>query len=77
MRKSQKIIGQNKLGPYTILYLEKADNDFDGYDLYKIGNKLYTPIVMFDTKDSVAFETEDNSEDFVGKMLEYVKITSI
>ena len=32
---------------------------------------------MFDTKDSVAFETEDDSEDFVGKMLEYVKITSI
>lgn len=77
MRKSRKIIEQDKVGPYTILYLEKADNDYYGYDLYKIGNKLYTPIVMFDTKDSVAIETEVDSENFVGKYLEYVKITSI
>lgn len=73
MANSQKIIGQNKLGPYTILYLEEADREFYGYSSYKIEDKLYKPVVMFDTKDSVAFETENDGDNFVGKMLEYVK----
>ncbi|EOT42509.1 hypothetical protein [Enterococcus columbae] len=72
MEKHQRIIGQNKIGPYTILYLEKINNNFYGYNSYKIGDKLYKPVVMFDSKNSVAFKTENDDENFVGKMLEYV-----
>lgn len=74
MGKFQRIIGQDKIGPYVVLYLDKSDNNVCRYNRYKINNKIYKPVVMYDTKDSVAFISENDTENFVGELLEYIEI---
>jgi len=66
-----KIVGQSKIGKYTVLYLEPNPNRyFMDYRKYKIKDREYEPVPVYDAKNTIAIITDEKQ--FVDETVEYI-----
>lgn len=69
-----KVVGQNRLGNYLILYLDpELDKGLNGNIIcrkVRIKGFEYKTVSSFDSKHMIAFES-DSDENYIGEIIEY------
>lgn len=69
-----KVIGQNRLGNYLILYLDpELDKGLNGNIIcrkVRLKGFKYETVPSFDSKYMIAFES-DSDDNFIGEIIEY------
>ena len=72
--KTNKIIGQNRLGNYLILYLNpELDKGLNGAIVCRkaiLKGLEYEVVPSFDSKHMIAIQS-DSDENFIGEVIEY------
>lgn len=56
-----------KLGRYVVLVLDQIPNV--SYNSFRINGKTYKPVPIYDTKNSIAIESDDS---FLGHTVEFI-----
>ena len=69
-----KVIGQNRLGNYLILYLDpELDKGLNGNIIcrkVRLKGFEYKTVPSFDSRHMIAFES-DSDENYIGEIIEY------
>ena len=72
--KVNRVIGQNRLGNYLILYLDpELDKGLNGTIIcrkVRLKGFEYKTVPSFDSKYMIAFES-DSDESYIGEIIEY------
>lgn len=72
--KVNKVVGQNRLGNYLILYLDpELDKGLNGTIVcrkIRLKGSEYDTVPTFDSKYMIAFES-DSYENYIGETIEY------
>jgi hypothetical protein len=72
--KINKVVGQNRLGNYLILYLDpELDKGLNGTIIcrkVRLKGFEYKTVPSFDSKYMIAFES-DSDESYIGEIIEY------
>lgn len=66
----RKVIDEFQCGKYRVLILDDSKMTLDNCQKYRIEEKEYTPVSVYDARENViAIETE---ESFIGKTVEFI-----
>ena len=72
--KVNKVVGQNRIGNYLILYLDpELDKGLNGTIVcrkIRLKGFEYKTVPSFDSKHMIAFES-DSDENYIGEIIEY------